>query len=508
MGKLTIEDVGRMVDEGMTAAEIAKRYGRDLSNVAKQVRWHKAQNAPLSEPLAGGRIDRATQGYVVTAAQNNTSVHRKFLRTLEHYCKLHRYQLIVIPMRYRNPTSPKEAGKSEDGEWWASEVRPYLFGEDSDLAPNLRLMGSIRISPTAIRPLSSLEAFGGESSTIYGHTKVALESTPTRAASMAKLMYTTGCVTRPNYSDSKAGRKGEFHHVYGAVVVQKDGDLFHLRHIHGQENGAFYDLDCKYGGDSVTDGHRLTSLVPGDIHAEMVSQDAMGAYNRVCDRLRPKRVIGHDVLNFGSASHHNTFFEKFKRHQTGTDCVYSEIETTCAVMDELASRTDRLHIIASNHNDHFTKWLECEKNANDVRNAWVYAQTRAYYLGEIMEGREPMSPLEYWAAQLCQHYRRMTFIGRNEGLMLGGVEHAYHGDKGPNGARGSTRNLSRIGAKVSKGHSHDVAIIDGAYSAGTFSILDPEYTHGAPSSWINSMVAMYPNGKRTHIHVIKGRCGV
>ena len=107
MAEPTQAEVGNLVDSGMTASKIAAEYGCDLSNIARKVRIHKQNPPPQSEPMPSGWIDSTTQGYVVTSAQNNTSVHRKFLRSLEHYCKLHRYQLLVIPLRYRNPTSPK-----------------------------------------------------------------------------------------------------------------------------------------------------------------------------------------------------------------------------------------------------------------------------------------------------------------------------------------------------------------------------------------------------------------
>jgi hypothetical protein len=109
---------------------------------------------------------------------------------------------------------------------------------------------------------------------------------------------------------------------------------------------------------------------------------------------------------------------------------------------------------------------------------------------------------------MCKKSDKIKFLGRDESYAVSGVEHCYHGDKGPNGARGSTMNLSKIGAKVTKGHSHTPGIIDGCYDAGTFSRLDLEYASGSPSSWVNSMVLQYANGKRTHIHVINGRCGV
>lgn len=499
--KITDEQILQCLGVGMSNSEIAKTYSVDISTLGKRINRLRMQT---ESHASHDNFTPNANGYVVTAAQNDTPVHKAFLGTLIAYCEHHGYRLVIIPLRYRNPTSPRESAITR----WHSSVKPYLCGIDAELAPGLKLMGSIKIQPTAVRPLSDLDTITGQDCGIFGHTKVALQPVATHADKLAKLLYTTGAVTKANYSDSKAGRKGEFHHVLGAIVVQRDGDLFHLRNIHAQSDGSFYDLDCRYSGEKVSKGHRAACITPGDIHASEVCRDTLAAFGRVCKLVKPRRIFAHDVLDFGSASHHNTFMDRFKRHHAGTDCIHSELETTCEVMDYMATLSPELVMVASNHLDHFTKWLDAEKHANDLVNAWVYAETRAYYLRELMDGREPMSPLEFWARRMCKRMKRIKFLGRTESYRVHGVEHSYHGDKGPGGARGSTMNLSRIGAKVTKGHDHQAGIVDGCYSAGTFSRLDMDYTAGSPSAWINSMVLQYPNGKRTHIHVINGRCGV
>lgn len=497
--KVTAAQLQEYVDFGYTPAQVAEETGADISNVSKRMK--KIKPAKLPHNLTPSNA----KGYVVTSAQNDSRVHGRFLSTLEAYCDRHGYQLVVVPIRYRNPTTPREGSAPQQ---WAASVAPYLSSEDVQLCHGLKLMGSVPTQPTAVRPLSGLDTITGQDCGIFGHPKVALTPVATRQGKIPKLLYTTGSVTSPNYSASKAGRKGEFHHVMGAVVVQRDGDLFHIRNIHAQSDGSFYDLDCKYHGATVTTGHRAAVLTPGDIHAAIASPDALKSIKRVAKLLRPKRIVAHDVLDFGSASHHSTFFEKFANRHAGKDCIHDELKTTAKVMDYLAGLADEMVMVASNHNDHFTKWLESDKNANDLTNAWIYAETRAYYLRQLMDGKEPASPLEFWAKRMCKSVGKIRFLRRNESYMVGGVEHSYHGDKGPGGARGSTMNLSKIGVKSTKGHDHKAEIIDGCYSGGTTSILDPRYTRGSPSAWIHSMVVQYMNGKRTHVHTINGRCGV
>lgn len=499
--KITTADLQSYVDAHYTPAMVARETGLDLSNLAKRMKPLRPRELPHTvEP-------KNAKGYVITSAQNGAPIHRKFFETLQAYCKRHSYNLVVIPVRYRNPTAPKEAENAKN-DTWASEVMPYLCSHDVDLCNGLKLMGSVPIQPTAARPLSGLDTITGEGSGIFAHPKVAFNCIATKQGKLPKLLYTTGAVTRPRYSKSKAGRKGEFHHSISAVVVQREGDLFHMRHLHAQADGSFYDLDCKYSGKRATKGQKAATLTPGDIHAAEICPKTLDAICRVAKRLKPRKIVLHDVLDFGSASHHNTFFDRFRKRQESRDEIHAELLETAAIVDQIAALTPMLAIVSSNHNDHFTQWLQSDKNANDLANAWVYAETRAYYLRELMEKREPVSPFEFWARRMCKKQDRIKFLGRNDSLSVLGVEHSFHGDKGPGGARGSTMNLSKIGAKVTKGHSHSPGIIDGCYDAGTSSRLDLEYTAGSPSAWINSMVVLYPNGKRTHVHVIDGRCGI
>ncbi len=89
-------------------------------------------------------------------------------------------------------------------------------------------------------------------------------------------------------------------------------------------------------------------------------------------------------------------------------------------------------------------------------------------------------------------------------MMVAGVELGMHGDRGPNGSRGSIKNLRRIGVKSIIGHSHTPGIEEGCYQVGTSTVLNLEYANG-PSSWLNTHCLLYPNGKRTLVNIIDGK---
>jgi hypothetical protein len=100
-------------------------------------------------------------------------------------------------------------------------------------------------------------------------------------------------------------------------------------------------------------------------------------------------------------------------------------------------------------------------------------------------------------------HRKARFLERDESFQVVGIELGMHGDRGPNGARGSIRNLARIGVKSIIGHTHSPGINEGCYQVGTSTRLKLEYNSG-PSGWLNTHCVIYANGKRSLITVING----
>jgi hypothetical protein len=455
----------------------------------------------LTKETLGTMEDKAV--HVFTAAVNATKAHKASLAALEHYCKHNDAQLHVITMRYKNLSH----AKGEDDAWYDPLLVPYLYNRREEVFPGLTVVGDIKILPTAARPLSGLDSLTGSNCGIFAHTKVSMESIATKGHDLPKLLYTTGAITVPDFSDSTAGKKGEFHHSLGAVVVERDGDLFHMRNISMQGNGSFYDLDKYYTAQGVEKAKPILALVAGDLHAERHDpanlEATFMAKDSIAARLKPSRIVLHDALDFGSAGHHNNFFEQFKRHHQGRGCVKSELDITYALMDRIAAKCKEVIVVDSNHNNHFMQWLESDKHANDLQNAEIFAQTRAGILPEIRT-KGFCDPFEWWARKQLKSYRKTKFLGPNDSYAVHKIELGFHGDRGTNGARGSAMGLSKIGAKTIIGHSHSPKIVDGCYQTGTSSLLDLGYNKGA-SSWLHSHVIIYPNGKRTHIHVINGR---
>jgi hypothetical protein len=183
---------------------------------------------------------------LITSAQNATPVHKPFMKALETAANHLNAEIVVIPLRYKNPTS-KWSSSQENAEVWDDAVTPYLCSERKALNKNLTLLGDIKVQPTATQPLTGFDAITHGESGILGHTKLQLRSIPTPQAKMPKLLTTTGACTVRNYTDSKAGKLGEFHHTLGACLVELDGAKFHMRQINGdKDTGTFQDLNSTY----------------------------------------------------------------------------------------------------------------------------------------------------------------------------------------------------------------------------------------------------------------------
>jgi hypothetical protein len=444
-----------------------------------------------AQPINGKR-------FVVTAAVNATKAHAAFLKSLEAYCLERSAQLIVVPMRYRNPTRQDETPV----DWWDARLSQYLMDSRSDLARNLVLLADIKVQPTAINPLQGWLTVSGTKHAIIGHTKIALQSVATAAGVPAKMVMTTGACTVPQYSDTNAGAKGAFHHTLGAVVVEIDGNRTHMRHICPTSNGAFTDLDREYSAHGSKAARPASTLVMGDIHAELADKSVLDATAHLARKIKPQAIVCHDVLNFGSASHHSGYFERFARYSRKKSSVLKELEVTAQYMARVAKMAPKVVMVGSNHHDHFTKWLEKAEHAHDLENALVFHETKAVMLRAIHEGGY-CDPFRYWMERLGLD--GLHWLAPGESFRRHGIEFGYHGHKGPNGARGSTRGFANVGAKVTKGHSHGAEIVDGAHSVGTSSKMRMGYNDDSPSAWTHTHDITYANGKRTLIHCIGGK---
>ncbi len=440
---------------------------------------------------------------IVTAAQNATPVHEGFWLALLKACEHLDADLRVIPLRYKNPTSRWTESQANE-EVWSERVTPYLCTKRVRLNQNLVLLGDVKTQPTAMSPLTGFDAITEGESGILGHTKLQLRSVATPQNRYPKLLTTTGACTSPNYTDSKAGKLGEFHHCLGATLVELDGKHFHLRQLNAdKKTGAFQDLDKVYAPEGVTEG-TVEAIVLGDAHVGSVDpavERATFGSGGMVGALRPKYLVWHDLLDgYAVNPHHqdNPFIRVAKEKQGLAD-IAQEVARACRYVQGHTPEGATSLVVASNHDEFLRRWLMTANWKNDPINALFYLATAKVMCNAVSDG-ERFSPLGYWMSLLTPGVR---YLDIDESFQISGIETGVHGDLGPNGSRGSVRNLRRIGVKSVIGHSHSPAIEEGCYQVGTMTKLRLEYNLG-PSSWLNTHCLIYPSGKRSLVNIIDG----
>ena len=453
---------------------------------------------------------------VITSAQNATPVNKPFLKTILSYCKKNNARLVVIPYRYKNPTSIFH-NSDQGAEWWDKAIEPYLCQDAIRVCDGLQIIGPLKVQPTATNPLSGLDTITGLDSAIIGHPKVQLLTVPTPSQQLPKIMTTTGAVTAPDYTDSKAGYKGEFHHSYAAVIVEVDSDEFHIRHIHSSDDGSFYDLEWHYEG-SKKKRTTISGLVTGDSHVEFMDDNVRAAtydnVDSIVNLLKPEVLVYHDVEDFYRRNHHhkNDHLLAYGKHHFGRDNVEEGLQLTADFIDVNSRDWMTNVIVKSNHDEALDRWLKEADPKTDPENSRLYYYLMYNLLKSVEStdtGYSWEDPFKFWCTNPdklggLKNTQSTKFLHRDESYTISNIEVGFHGDKGPNGSRGSPKSFAKIGPKTVVGHSHSPSICDSCYTVGLSAKLNLEYVSG-PSSWMQTHCIIYPDGKRTLINILNGK---
>lgn len=427
---------------------------------------------------------------LITWAQNATPIHPAMLENMEAYAKYLGGEILVIAGRYTNPTSFYSAANKE-AQWWDERVVPYLCSTRLKAHTFVDVLSDVRIVPTAENPLDGLEGLSHESSCIVGHPRLHLKSVPVLEGYPKKYMLTTGACTLKNYTETKAGIKGDFHHVYAFALVEiKDDAIFYIRPVPVTDEGDFIDLCYQVSGGKVTKISSAAAFVMGDLHTDEVEEDVVKETVRLFKKVRPEKVFAHDLVNGTSVNHHENKdpIRRFEKYKEGRDRVKPELDRVVEFVDRYKLTDYGLHVVASNHHDWFDRWIKESDWKKDIPNAMEYME----YSLALLRGEAPNGVFAYF---LDKHYGdKIKCLNRDESCRVLDFELGNHGDLGANGSRGSIQHFRKLNTKNITGDSHTTGLIDGAMKVGTYSILRPGYNKGA-SSWGWSGAIIHHNKK-------------
>ena len=188
--------------------------------------------------------------------------------------------------------------------------------------------------------------------------------------------------------------------------------------------------------------------------------------------------------------------------------IQTELDQTIAFLDETSVTDAKQLIVSSNHNDHLSQWLSGGEKGVTPENALLYHKLMVMMFESAEKtpsGVKMGNPFKMYMESQCEFDEKiLLFLGGNAPYLIGDIDVSQHGHRGPNGARGSRANLSKIGVKTVIGHSHSPGITGGCWQVGTSSHLNLEYAQG-PSSWLHCHCVIHANGKRQLLPIIEGK---
>lgn len=516
--KLTQEQKDHIINtynqkDGLPWEKRAAKLGEELGVSERTIRSWVAKKLALKskkdiepaqyENAKKRQLDKTKNRFIITWAQNNTPVHPKFLANIKAYAKFIDADIHVIAGRYKNPTS---VFTDKDVDYWVEEVSPYLDANRHNIHKYLSVMSDVKIQPTATNPMSGLQGMSGINSCIFGSPKVQMEMIPVLEGNRPKMMLTTGSVTRMNYTDSKSGKKGEFHHVFGFTVVEiKDKETFFVRQVTADDKtGAFTDLYYNVNDEIVSEIDSIACIVWGDLHSGNHDENVINKTHELLSKLVPNNVVLHDVWDGSSINPHESKdpFLQYGKEIKGTNSVEKEIDEMMRLLKPF-TKYKNVIIDRSNHDDFLDRWLKNEdwKKQSTSKNSLKYMEYSALLLKQY--AKDPYNVKGVIPEIINQVYPKFITLGRNDSYKVLNWEVGQHGDIGASGSRGSLIQFRTLNTKIIVGHYHSPGRKDGAMAVGTSTHLRVGYNIGA-SAWLQSHIIIHNDGKAQHLNFING----
>lgn len=441
-------------------------------------------------------IAENTDVVLVTSCQNKTSINKDMLSNMEAYkeflqSKGFSVEIVVVPTRYRNPTTNEESSEKMKDLEWDSNISKYLhYGKYK--VGNTLISADTWINPTAKQPLQGYELFAAQNHLVLGHPRVHSIPLPRLRNKESFRMCTTGYISVKNYSRSKAGQTADAHHGYGFVIVENS---LIPRNVKVKSDGSFIDLvyEVKDGGVSQIDS--VEAIVLGDLHSAVIDEKFFYGVTKplLCDVFKPKAIVCHDALDGTSFNPHEEkdMFVLKKKIRDGLHLIEEEIKHTLEIINSLKECTDKVYVTESNHDVFLDRHINNFNWKKDLHNSEAYLKLA------LVQQTEDLEKFGNVFGYLINERfgEDVKYLKYGDSLEIQGYLLSLHGDCGINGAKGNMSSFNKVNVKMIHGHNHTPIMMDNVTSVGVTCKINQHYNRKGFSSWGYAHSIVLPNGK-------------
>lgn len=416
------------------------------------------------------------QRYVITSIVEGAPINQDFYKALKLYCEKNNAKLLMLWMRGVLKSDIFSVKEMQEYEKYL--VTSFKFNSNLEARDFL-------LHPAQQLPLTGLDRFGSrKTSLIISSTKQMMTSVPRPKNTTAHVLWTTGTISVPKYSKTRAGALASQDNVLGALIVEVESDKkFYIRNVEWV-NDCFVDLNKAYYKDRIKN-IKCEAMVWGDLHLTEECPIAVQASIDQANFLKPNTIFIHDINSFNSISHHNEgkyLTKTFIPHEFNT--LRKELDYIQKKMQEILKKVNsKFMVVDSNHDAFLRRYCDEGYFLKDAHNAVLGAECFIQYT----KGLNPIK--EY------TKLKNVTFLDKDASYKIKDIECAVHGHHGSNGSKGSPAGFRKSYNKIIVGHSHSPKILGDTWCVGTLSKLNLPYAHGA-SSWLHSNAVIYSNGGR------------
>lgn len=455
---------------------------------------------------------KKSKRFVITTAVSGQKLHAGFLASMRTYCKTNKAKLIVLPAHDPAHNLDNEI------EWHfdPSILDDKIVFEDTRLNSNIYISG-IRVTAKQMNPITGLDEISQvEGSFIAASPKQFLEYDSVSANKLPHARMSTGACTLPNYKTGKGNSLrtafvAEHQHTIGAIIVEvKDDNIYFFTQVQAADDGSFCHFGVEYQPKKsrVLKGNEAPVLVMGDYHAGEHDESAVKTWEDVINSLGVQEVVFHDMFNGVSVNPHEEedMMLRAERARKGLNVLENELVIASNELDRILGlkSVKKGIMVKSNHDDMIDRYMRKVKYRKDPMNFEFCTALSADLMAASKKGiKKDFFKTGLELTKTPKHMSKILWLTTETDHIVGGVHLGAHGDKGPNGSRGSIKALKKAYPRGVIGHSHTPGIFKNMFQVGTSSLLRLGYNKGA-SSWVHCSCLVYRNGQRQLINSING----